>query len=175
MPCSNTQCTEKWSISCLPLAGNGPETFMLPTQSKQESFLPAGQCWGIGSRWCPFLLVHLVFPLHPSPQYKETLAGQEEPAYSMAADSPVKQRDYTHYTKYLYSQCSVTGILVWSTKSVDNGWANSSLQMDPRRWYEQYCPPNQQPGNENAVHQVAHLPNSCTPHLQTSPSFRCIH
>lgn len=103
------KCTERWSISCLPLAGNGPETFMLPTQSKQESFLPASQCWGIGSRWCLFLLVHLVFPLHPSPQYKETPAGQEEPAYSMAADSPVKQRDYTHY-----SICICTASAQWA-------------------------------------------------------------
>lgn len=87
-----------------PLAGNGPKTFMLPTQSKQESFLPAGQCWGIGSRWCPFLLVHPVFLLHPSPQYKETLAGQEEPAYLMAADSPVQQRDYTLHTRNCYSK-----------------------------------------------------------------------
>lgn len=47
--------------------------------------------------------------------------------------------------------------------------------MDPGRWCGLCCPPTQQPGNGNAVHQEAHLPNSCTPHLPTSPSSQCIH
>lgn len=56
--------------------------------------------------------------------------------------------------------------------SWSGGW--HSLR-GPGRWFWQCCLPVPQPGSETAALQEAHWPDSCTPHLLTSPSALCTH
>lgn len=58
----------------------------------------------------------------------------------------------------------------------DDPWSSECHSLrGPGRWFWQCCPQAPQPGSETAALQGVHWPDSCTPHLLTSPSVLCTH